>query len=97
MKFNAIDALIANGYALVKDDLGRESLVKDYERIAHVAFYGDMVSTLRVVISLNSDKTVMSVAYSNGSRAPFKTKVHLNDKRAFNAIKATVTNNSFEF
>lgn len=94
-KFDLYEELKANDYVEVDDGFGRKHLVKHYEKEVEVCWYGKHTSTFDVEVYFNSDHTVARVYYYNQSKTPFKTKVHMNDKRAYNAICATLNNNGY--
>lgn len=56
---------------------------------------GNRILTIHIIFS--PDHEVFKAMYFDGSRKAFKVKAHLNQKRAFNAIRQTVENNWFEF
>ena len=100
MKFNAVDALInQHGYTLktVRNSSGiaHDVLTKTYERVSDVLWYGPMRSEMTVKIRISSDCESLRVCYYAGYKF-FKVKSHLNDKRAYNAIRDTLANHGFE-
>ena len=95
-KFDLYEALKNDGFEFEKvDAFGGEYLTKKFEREVEVVWYGKMLSTLEVVVRFSSDHNTITVNYFKGTARPFKTKTHLNDKRAYNAINATIENNMF--
>ena len=97
-KFDLYETLKANGFYEVHDEFG-DVLRKDYEKQVEVLWYGIQTSYFIARIRFNADHSVVQASYYDDkipARA-FKTKTHLNEKRAFNAIKATVENNGYEF
>lgn len=99
-KFDLVKALQEKGF--IKTDYEGSAymgdlFVKDYEKTVEVAWYGMMTSQMKVTVRISPDKSICQVTYFNGNRKPFKNKVHLCDKKAFNAIKATVENNGYTF
>lgn len=97
-KFDLFTALTEKGFTESTDEYGRTVLSNHYEAEADVAWYGKVTTYLYVDVYFNSDKTYATVNYThNIGRAPFKTKGHFNDKRAYNAIGQTVENNGFIF
>lgn len=97
-KFDLYEELLANGFVAVKN-VGSEyyHLEKHYEKEVEVCWYGKQEVHFDVEIYFNADHSCVRAYYYNQSRTPFKVKSHLNDKRAFNAIKATVENNGYAF
>ena len=97
-KFDLFEELKANGFYEVNDEWGTV-LRKDYEKEIDVLWYGKMKSYFIVRARFNDDHSVVQVAYYDNSvpARAFKNKTHLNEKRAFNAIKQTVKNHDFEF
>ena len=95
-KFDLYTELQALGFKAVKDQFGRDCLTNGWMKNIEVAFYGPWVSRLNIDVVFNTDHSVATVSYYDGGRRPFKTKTHLNEKRALNAIKATAENKGFE-
>ena len=97
-KFDLFKTLTEKGFTETADNYGRIILTKSYEKEVEVVWYGKQTSRLYVDVYFNSDKTVAQVAYMHrfAEATPFKTKTHLNDKRAYNAIAQTIENNGFE-
>ena len=94
-KFDTFEALKANGFNEEKGAFGSIILRKEYSKEVEVAWQGTWTSRLTVELQFNPEKSVIGAAYYDGGRSPFKTKTHLNDKRAYNAIKQTVENKGF--
>jgi len=97
-KFDLCEELATQGF--VKTDaymLGWEGVTKHYEKEAEVVWYGKRKSTFDVEVFFNPDRSVAKVFYYNQSKTAFKVKTHMSDKRALNAIKATVENNGYAF
>ena len=97
-KFDLYEALKAEGFYEVHDEWG-DVLRKDYQKEVEVLWYGKQTDYFITRVRFNSDHSVVQASYYNNSvpANAFKNKTHLNEKRAFNAIKATVENNGFEF
>jgi len=94
-KFDLYQELTAQGFAEQENPFGI-MLVKSYEKEVEVAWHGKMKSTYRVEVLFNQDKTVATVSYFKTSMRADKVKGHLNEKRAFNAIRDTIKNAGFE-
>lgn len=97
-KFDLHEELLANGF--VKTDaymLGWEGITKHYEKEIEVVWYGKRKSIFDVEVFFHPDHSVVKVFYYNQSKTAFKVRMHISDKRAFNAIKATVENNGYVF
>lgn len=96
-KFNLYEELQNNGFKVSNES--DQALVRgDFSREIEVAWYGMQRSTMKVEVWFNPEKTVCrAYYYSDGCYRAFKVKDHLADKRAFNAIKATVENNGYAF
>lgn len=96
-KFDLYEALMEKGFYEVHDEWG-DVLRKDYQKEVEVVWYGKQTSYFIVRVRFSEDHSVAQVSYYNNSvpARAFKNKTHLNEKRAFNAIKATVENNGFE-
>ena len=89
-RYDLYEALKAEGFYEVKDEFG-DVLRKDYEKQTEVLWYGIQTSYFIVRVRFNADHSVAQVSYYDDkipARA-FKTKTHLNEKRAYNAIKQT--------
>ena len=95
-KFNLIETLNAYGFSSATSITGCPLFTLDLSQQIEVAFYGVQEQTLRIQVVFNSEKTTCTVNYYNGSLKPFKSKVHLADKRAWNAICETIRNKGFE-
>ena len=100
MKFNAVEALIhQHGYTLKTVRSGSEIvhdfLTKTYERVSDVLWHGPMRSEMTVEVHLSADHETLRVYYYDGRRQ-IKSKVHMNDKRAYNAIRNTLAHYSYE-
>ena len=93
-----IDKKYPNGFKAVKDRFGHDALTRGW--IKREQCFGTLGGVydlrLNVDVVFNRDHSVATVQYFDGGRSPFKTKVHLNEKRAFNAIRQTVANHGFE-
>ena len=98
-KFDLYEALLNKGFERESQVGATERLVRnDFIREIEVLWYGVQKTTLTVEVVFNPEHTVcQAYYYQDGFKRPFKTKVHMNDKRAYNAINATVNNNGFEF
>ena len=98
-KFDLYEELKAQGFKPVKDRFGHDCLTKGWLR--REPCFGTLGGVydhrLNIDVIFNSDHSVATVQYFDGGRSPFKTKVHMNEKRAMNAIVATAKNHGFEF
>lgn len=96
-KFDLYEALKANGFYEIHDEFG-DVLRKDYEREDDVLWYGKMKFNFIARVRFNDDHSIAQVAYydSDIPARAFKEKTHLNEKRAYNAIRNTVKNHGFE-
>lgn len=95
-KFDLYEALKNDGFELTEvDAFGGEYLTKKFEKEVDVLWYGKMTSRFKVVVRFSSDHNTVTANYFKDTVSPFKTKVHLNDKKAYNAINATIKNNEF--
>lgn len=95
-KFDLIETLKAHGFSSSTSMTGCPLFTLDMSRQVEVAWYGVQEFTIRVQVVFNPEKTICTVNYYDGFLRPFKTKVHLSDKRAWNAICETVKNKGFE-
>ena len=100
-KFDLYNALQENGFQ-VEDPENINCLVrKDFESEVEVLWYGKTKTTMAVEVWFNEDRTVCRAYYyldqPERRFSPFKVKTHLTDKKAFNAIKQTIENKSYEF
>lgn len=96
-EFNLYEELKAIGFEESKDQFGFDCLIKKYERETEVLWHGKQIVRFEISARFNPDHSVVTVFYYNGGHhTPFKTKTHLNEKRALNAIRETAKNNSFE-
>ena len=97
-KFDLYEALKAEGFYEIHDEWG-DVLRKDYEDECEVLWYGIQKRNFIVRVRFSEDHGTVQVRYYHDpiSARAFKVKTHLNEKRAYNAIKATVENNSFKF
>ena len=102
-KFNLVEALEEKGFKPMEQTTYNGAFArtvtvyaKKYTKAEHLVGYGDTECAFEVevtVVDSNDGKTpYVRAAYSNG-----KVKEHMADKRAYNAIKATVENNGYEF
>ena len=94
-KFDLYEALLADGFKVSEPVLGCDVLLRDLDRVDALGIKFHLI----VSVLFSPDHGVARVSYHHDSpkRSPFKTKTHLNDRRAYNAIVATVKNNGFEF
>ena len=95
-RFDLYEELIAKGFVKVDDPFNRNRFAKHYEKEVEVCWYGKHVATFDVEVVFNSEHTVVKVFYYNQSKTPFKIKTHMCDKRAYNAICQTLSNNGYE-
>lgn len=94
-KFDLYEELVARGFVKTEDPFGRERLTKRYEKEVEVRWYGKHLSTFGVDVVFNADHTVAKVFYYNQSKTAYKIKTHMSDKKAFNAICATLNNHGY--
>lgn len=96
-KFDVWQELIGKGFEEIQMDYGF-CLTKTYRKEIEVLWYGKSETSIRVDVFFSPDKGTLKALYYDRdiSVRPFKEKVHLNEKRAFNAISDTVRNNGFE-
>lgn len=96
-KFDLYQELLNAGF---KAQENPNQLVKEYHKEVEVCWYGKQDSVIVAEVWFNEERTTCKAYYYydciRRSRQ-FKEKVHLNEKRAFNAIRATVENKGFEF
>ena len=95
-KFDLYKELQDLGFTAETDRLGRDCLKKHYEKDIEVLWHGSVRPTFDITAAFSEDHGVVTVSYSRETRDPFKTKVHLNEKRALNAIRTTAGNNGYE-
>lgn len=100
MKFNAVEALInQHGYTLkdvrVGSEIVHEYLTKTYEKTEDVVWHGPTRFEMTVEVLLSRDRETLRVNYFAGS-THLKKKTHLNDKRAYNAIRDTLANHGYQ-
>lgn len=95
--FDLYTELKAYGFKAVTDRMGHDCLTMGW--IKREQCFGTLGGVydmrLNIDVVFNSDRSVATVQYFDGGRSPFKTKVHLNEKRALNAILATAKNHGF--
>ena len=96
-KYNIYEALQAEGFKESVSNWGTPMLTKEIEKMVTVAWYGEMKASLKIEIRFSADLEVLTVSYSDGAKTPFKTKTHLNEKRAYNAIHKTAELKGFAF
>lgn len=94
--FDLYSELEKLGFESGKDSFGFDCLSKKYERETEVLWYGKHTFRFQISARFNSDHSVVTVFYYDGNNTPFKTKTHMNEKRALNAIRETAKNNMFE-
>lgn len=95
-KFDLYQELLNKGFENQESMFGF-TLTKSYEKEVEVAWHGKMKTTYKVQVVFNEEKTVATVSYyKNNAPKATKVKTHLNEKRAFNAIKETVKNAGYE-
>ena len=81
MKYDLYEVLEQAGYAK-QENITFDILEKVYQGIS---------STFKVMAIFNHEHSVVTVHYFHGgSKRAFKVKTHLNEKRAYNAIKDTL-------
>lgn len=95
--FNLYDELKNNGFNTeTKDEFGGTILTRDFEKEVEVVWYGKQTSRYKVQVRFSADMRTVQASYYKGSfGAPDKTKTHLNDRRALNAIRQTIENAGF--
>lgn len=97
-KYDLYEALKAEGFYEVHDEWG-DLLRKDYEKQVEVLWYGTQTSYFTVRVRFSADHGTVQASYYDDkicARA-FKVKTHLNEKRAYNAIKQTVELRGWKF
>ena len=99
MKFNLMEALTAAGFTPVTDPFGfannGQLVEKTFERKVETAWNGTQKSEITVSIRFASDFDYLTVSYSHNGQKPFKVKSHSANRRALNAIYATLAHNGF--
>lgn len=98
-KFNLYEALKENGFHDSANPFGHMIVKKFVDERNMVSITGTPYTYKRemeVRATFSDDYSVVRVAYKENKHI-FKTKTHLNDKRAYNAIRQTVQNNSFDW
>lgn len=95
-KFDFIETLKAHGFSSTTSMTGCPLFTLDLSKEVEVAWYGVKEFTIRVQVVFNPEMTCCMVNYYDGFLRPFKTKVHMSDKRAWNAIRETLKNKGFE-
>lgn len=88
--------LVKCGFAEGKSRWGQDSLTKEWSRKEGNPLQGNWVYHFKCEVVFNADHTTVTAYYWDGGISPFKAKIHLNEKRAFNAIKQTIKNHEFE-
>ena len=97
-KFDLYAVLKEVGFKEQKNKYGSDMLICELEKEITVAWYGAQKYSIRIEVTFSADHSVVTANYyEDGFKRPFKTKVHLNEKRALNAIIATAQNKGFEF
>ena len=95
-KFDLYQELLNKGFENQESMFGF-TLTKSYEKEVEVAWHGKMKTTYKVQVVFNEEKTVATVSYFKGSsKRADKVKNHMNEKRAFNAIRETIKNAGYE-
>lgn len=96
-KFDLYQELVNAGFEAGSDP---KQLVREFHMECEVCWYGKQDTAIVAEVWFNEDHTVCKAYYYYDRIArnrQFKEKVHLSEKRAFNAIKQTVENKGFEF
>lgn len=96
-RFDLYQELVNAGFVVGENP---HQLVREYHREVEVCWYGKQDSVIVAEVWFNEDHSTCKAYYYYDSicrSCQFKEKVHLSEKRAFNAIKATVENKGFEF
>lgn len=84
MKYDLYEALKQEGYTKRESNYG-DIIEKEYKAL---------FQPIKVVAVFSTDHSVVTMKYyAGGCKREFKNKVHLNEKRAYNAIMATLYNN----
>ena len=94
--FNLKDELLKEGFRIdvEQDVFGGSIISKVFTQEVEVVWYGKQERSLIVTVRFSQDEQNVRVTYSTG-RTIFKTKDHLNEKRALNAIHQTIANQGF--
>lgn len=95
-KFNLIETMKAHGFEYSDNAFGCPVFTLELSRRTEVAWYGVQEFKMSAQVVFNPERTSCTVNYFDGSRRPFKSKTHLADKRAWNAICETFRNNGYE-
>ncbi len=96
-KFDVYEALKKEGFTEDVDRFGCVELTRNFEKEIELAWYGKATQRFTIVVSFNSDNTVIYADYYDDCMRLVKTKIHLNDKRAYNAIHDTAKYKGFAF
>lgn len=98
-KFNLYEELKANGFHDSANPFGHMIIRKFIEDQQMISITGESYTYRRdmeVRAIFTDDYSAVRVVYKDGKHI-CKAKTHLNDRRAYNAIRQTVQNNGFEF
>lgn len=96
-KFDLYQELVNEGFEVQEND---HCLVKEFHMECEICWYGKQDTAIVAEIWFNEEHTVCKAYYYYDyicRSRQFKEKTHLAEKRAFNAIKATIENKGFEF
>ena len=95
-KFDLYEELKYLGFEEGKNQFGNDCMTKTYKKTVEVLWQGEYETSLKIEAQFNPEHSVVNVLYYEGRPYPFKVKVHLNEKRALNAIRDTAKNHGFE-
>ncbi|MEZ3453547.1 MAG: hypothetical protein K1W17_04170 [Oscillospiraceae bacterium] len=98
-KFDFLETLKSHGFSLETSGTGSPVFTLVLSRPVDVASFGVSELKLSILVELNKAGTCCEVSYYHGFSTqgfPFKSKVHLADGLAWNAICKTAKNNGFE-
>ena len=96
-RFDLYQELVNAGFEV---GINSQQLVREFHMECEVCWYGRQDSVIVAEVWFNEEHTVCKAYYYYDRIArnrQFKEKTHLAEKRAFNAIKATIENKGFQF
>lgn len=99
-KFNLYEKLKADGFHDSYNSFGHMIIRQFIEEQHGVSFSGEPFTYKRMIevrAIFSDDYSVVKVLYRYEGKRTFKEKTHLSDRRAYNAIKQTVSNNGYEY
>ena len=82
MKYDLYQVLTEAGYSKQDSNYG-DIISKRYQ---------GLYSPIKVEAIFSQDHSVVTFKYYNGGKREFKNKTHLNEKRAYNALRDTLKN-----